>query len=59
MLHMGTKYKRVVIQVTNEQHETLTKMVELTGVKTLANYFRKAVGLPLQDKGERKDLPKK
>ena len=59
-MYMGMgeeKNTRIVIRATREQRETLSRMAKLTG-QTLSNYVRKAIGLPTEQKGERKDLKK-
>lgn len=52
---MNVGEKRINIKVTVEQYELLVKLAKMHG-KTLSNYVREKLGIPLEQKGRRKDL---
>jgi uncharacterized protein (DUF1778 family) len=57
MWWMTTK-KRIVVDVTPDQHAQLAAIAKLAGL-TLSNYMRRKLDLPADQQGKRKDLVKK
>ncbi len=49
--------KRIVIKVTEGQHETLKRMADMAEA-SLSNFVRRKLGIPDQRKGHRKDVEK-